>query len=307
VKKKIKNILESIRARLLNISKAENIDFDSLLLRYMQERFLYRLSISEYKNNFVLKGGLLLLSLDIPETRLTIDIDFLATRIKNKPDIIAAAFNEVSKIDVNDGVRFDGDSIRHEYIQEDADYVGLRFKMMAHLAQAKKRVQIDIGFGDIITPTPSSTTIDMPTILHDESPRLKAYSIESVISEKLEAMVKHSVFNSRIKDFYDVYIISKNRSIQGETLSKAIINTFKSRKAEIPEEVVAFTPQFYRDSDKNKQWTIFLSKAHVGDINVAFPEVIEHLKLFLNPVIHGIINKDKTKLTWDNKKAVWAK
>lgn len=305
MKKEIKNISASIRAKLFSISKSGNIDFDSLLLRYFQERFLFRLSLSEYKNNFVLKGGLLLLSWDIPETRLTIDIDFLATRIKNNPEIILTAFKKMAEMQMTDGVVFDSTSITHEYIQDDSDYSGLRFKILAHLGQAKKKIRIDIGFGDIITP--SSTTVDMPTILNDENPKLKAYSIESVISEKLEAMVKHSVLNSRMKDFYDIYIISKDRMIKGEILSQAIINTFKSRKSEITENIVAFSPQFYQDSIKHKQWSAFLNKAQLKDFNKTFPQVIEHIRYFLNPIIHGIVKRNVVNAVWDNEKASWKK
>jgi predicted nucleotidyltransferase component of viral defense system len=223
MRKEIKNRSASIKARLMNIARAEKIDFDSLLLRYFQERLLYRLSISNFSDCFVLKGGLLLICLKMPKCRPTKDIDFLAEQIKNDINEIENIFKRISEIQCDDGVKFISSSIVSERIKEDADYEGIRLKIDGTLGQVRKRLQVDIGFGDIIIP--EATSVEFPSLLED-LPKVKAYSVESIISEKFEAMIKLAMANSRMKDFYDVYFLSSSHNFRSNELKKAIETTF---------------------------------------------------------------------------------
>jgi predicted nucleotidyltransferase component of viral defense system len=199
MEKEVKNKTASIRAKLTNIARAEKIDFDFLLLRYFQERFLYRLAISEFSDRFILKGGLLLICLKMPRPRPTKDIDFLAKKIKNDPAELEYIFKIIANIPCEDGVKFFPSSVISERIKEDVDYEGIRIKIDATLGQARKKLQMDIGFGDVIIPR--AMQMEFPTLLEEKPPRIKVYSIESIISEKFEAMVKLAMVNSRIKDF----------------------------------------------------------------------------------------------------------
>jgi len=238
MKREVKNKTTSIRAKLMNIARTEKIDFDALLLRYFQERFLYRLSISKFSDHFVLKGGLLLICLRIPRSRPTKDIDFLAQKVKNDPAEIEYIFKNITNLHYDNGVKFDPLSIESERIKEDTNYEGIRLKIDATLGQARKRLQMDIAFGDVVIP--KVKLIEFPTLLEEESPKIKVYSIESIISEKFEAMVKLAMVNSRMKDFYDVYTLSINHNFQGNRLKKAIESTFKRRKTSIPEDPYDF-------------------------------------------------------------------
>ena len=208
---KIKNLSESIRAKLFNISKKEKIDFNLIILRYLQESFLYRLSISQYKNKFLLKGGLLLITIDIPKSRPTVDIDFLIRRLKNEPEIIKNIFIDILSIKVEDGVVFDIKSIMVKNIIEDSNYKGIRVIFNGHIGKIKKQLKIDLGFGDFVYP--KAREVEYPSIFGDKETNIKAYCIETIIAEKFEAMISLSLINSRMKDFYDIYTIIKTCDI----------------------------------------------------------------------------------------------
>ncbi len=196
MEREVKNKAASIRAKLMNVAKSEKIDFDALLLRYFQERFLCRLAISEFSDRFVLKGGLLLICLKMPRSRPTKDIYFLAEQVKNDPAELEYIFRTIVDLLCDDGVKFVPLSITSERIKEDTDYEGVRLKINATLSQARKRLQMDIGFGDVIIPKAKLT--EFPTLLEEKPPKVKVYSIESIISEKFEAMVKLAMANSRV-------------------------------------------------------------------------------------------------------------
>lgn len=194
----IKNIPASVSERLKNIAQKSGRAFDTLLLLYFQERFLYRLSISDYKDKFILKGGLFLFSQTQFKARPTKDVDFLARQIANELEILRESFVTICSIDVpSDGIMFQLDEMTTERIKEDADYEGVRIKVTALLGRMKKNLQFDIGFGDVVVPKPQ--LIDYPVLLDMAAPQVQAYSKESVISEKFEAMITLSVMNSRMK------------------------------------------------------------------------------------------------------------
>lgn len=304
MERKIRNKPASIRAKLMNIARAESVDFDTLLLRYFQERFLYRLSISEYSDRLILKGGLLLICLKMPRSRPTKDIDFLAKRVKNDPIELEYIFKKVIEITYDDGVRFDSSSITSELIKEDADYEGVRLKVDALLGQARKRLQMDIGFGDIIIP--KSKSMKFPTLLLGEkSPVLKVYSVESIISEKFEAMVKLAMINSRMKDFYDVYNLSLSHSFKDGILKKAIISTFQKRKTPLTANPLIFRPEFHKDKERQKQWIAFLRKSRLSDVDQEFGEIMKGITKFLKPIVVSIKERSGGNKIWDTTTGCW--
>lgn len=301
--REVKNKAASIRAKLMNIAIAEKIDFDFLLLRYFQEKFLYRLSISKYSDHFVLKGGLLLICLKMPRSRPTKDIDFLAEEIKNDPPELEHIFRIITKKSCNDGVKFITSSITSERIKEDADYEGIRIKIYATLGQARKKLQMDIGFGDVIIP--QAMQIEFPTLLEENPPRIRVYSIESIISEKFEAMVKLAMVNSRLKDFYDVYTLSISHNFQSNRLKKAIESTFNRRKTPIPDNPLVFRSEFHRDEERQKQWIAFLRKLRIQDVNQEFNEIMERITSLLKPIVYSVKNSTRENKTWDAVACHW--
>ena len=305
MREEVKNKAASVRAKLMNIARAENIDFDALLLRYFQERFLYRLSVSKFSDRFVLKGGLLLICFNMPRSRPTKDIDFLAEQVKNDPDDIEYIFRDIAKITCDDGIKFNSSSITTERIKEDADYEGIRLKIEATLGQARKRMQMDIGFGDIIIP--KARVIEFPTLLEEKPPKVRVYSIESIISEKFEAMVKLAMANSRMKDFYDVYSLSLNHRFQGKKLKKAVEATFQKRETPIPDNPLVFREEFYKNKERQKQWTAFLRKLQLHDINQEFNEIMKRIINFLEPVVISIRGRTRIDKSWDNTTGSWKK
>ena len=289
----------------MNIARAEGIDFDAVLLRYFQERFLYRLAISEFSDHLVLKGGLLLICLKMPVSRPTKDIDFLAEQVKNEPAEIERIFRNIAEISCDDGVRFIPSSITSERIKEDADYEGIRLKIDATLGQARKRLQMDIGFGDIIIPR--ANLIEFPTLLEEEPPKLKAYSIESIISEKFEAMVKLAMANSRMKDFYDVYSLSLKYNFQGSRLKKAIESTFQRRKTPLPDNPLVFRSEFHKDEGRQRQWVAFLRKSQLSDVNQEFNQILGRITAFLKPIVASIKSRTQMDKLWNPTAGCWKK
>jgi len=305
MKKEVKNKAASIRSKLMNIARAKDIDFDALLLRYFQERFLYRLSISKFSKNFVLKGGLLLIYLKMPIVRPTKDIDFLAEQVKNDLSDIKHIFRDIARVVCDDGIKFNHSSITTERIKEDADHEGIRLKIEATLGQAKKRLQMDIGFGDIIIP--KAKIIEFPTLLEEKPPIVKVYSIESIISEKFKAMVKLAMVNSRMKDFYDIYSLSLSHNFQSNRLKKAIESTFYIRKTPVPDNPLVFRVEFYENKERQKQWAAFLRKLRLHDINQEFSEIMKKIINFLEPVIISIGDRTRINKSWDPIKGYWKK
>lgn len=305
MEREVKNKAASVRAKLMNIARAEKIDFDFLLLRYFQERFLYRLAISEFSDRFILKGGLLLICLKMPRSRPTKDIDFLAKEIKNDPVELEYIFKSITAISCNDGVKFISSSLISEQIKENVDYEGIRIKIDATLGQARKKLQMDIGFGDVIIPR--AMRMEFPTLLEEKPPRIKVYSIESIISEKFEAMVKLAMVNSRMKDFYDIYTLSVSYNFQSDRLKKAIESTFYRRKTSIPDNPLIFRLKFHRDEEKQRQWSAFLRKSRLQDVNQDFNEIIERITSFLKPIVVSIKDKNKENKIWDAIAGCWKK
>jgi predicted nucleotidyltransferase component of viral defense system len=268
------DLAKSIRARLLNIAHDEKLTFQLVHFRYVHERLLYRLSISEYTGNFVLKGGVLLYSYSKEKTRPTKDIDFLGSNLPNELEFLKETFASICGINyLDDAVNFDPASITAEEITDQDEYHGTRLFVDAFLDTAKLRIQIDIGFGDIVIPAPVELTY--PAFLPDAKPPVvQAYSLETVIAEKFEAMIDLSVANSRMKDFYDVYHILTTQQIDQDILMQAIRKTFGNRETTYNEDHSLFTPEFVTDANRITQWKAFLRKNKL-DEGLEFSVVVQ--------------------------------
>jgi len=298
---KIKNLSASIRQRLLNLAQERNDDFGLVLTKYGLERMLFRLSKSKYRETFILKGALLFELWTKERYRATRDADFLA-KGDNSPERFIQIFQEISTIDVeDDGLRFDPKTVTAERIKEDADYEGVRVTFTAFLEKAHIPIQIDIGFGDTVRPGPVET--DYPTLLDLPSPRLLTYPRETVVSEKLEAMVKLGIANSRMKDFHDLHSLSKKFEFDGKPLVDAVRSTFGRRGTPLPDggTPLAFTPEFYEDENKVKQWKAFCNKNKPRVQEIDFKGLIDRLASFLTPVIRSAQNELALDSKWTTK------
>ena len=271
--RKITNIGASNFRKLLHQAQKNNLDFNTLLKRYLQERFLYRLSKSSYKDNFILKGGLLLITIDIPASRPTMDIDLLTHKLDEAK--VTEAFKEILAIEYPDGVTFDSASVQSEPITKDGAYQGTRLKFKAYFNGSHNDMSIDLGLGDyVINPR----EITFPTILHEDSPILTAYSLETIIAEKLEAMAKLLYANSRMKDFYDIYTILNTHTLSKETLAKAIKGTFEHRQTPLKDLSIIFSADFSNSANKQTQWTAFLTKNKITNAPAQFKDVIKGMQ-----------------------------
>ena len=300
--KEVKNITASVKARLLNYAKKEGIAFNRILVYYFQERFLYRVSLSKYKNKLILKGGALLLTLNINKGRPTQDIDFLARFEKLDPPTAEKIIREISAIHAEDGIIFYPDSVKCSNIREDGTINTLRVHFEATLGSAKGVMQIDISFKDVVIPDPIS--FQYPTLLDLPAPTLEAYCWETVIAEKFEAMIKLHTLNSRLKDFYDILFLAQRHDFDGKSLRKAIVGTFKKRNIVLETMPNVFAPSFMRDETKKVQWQAFLRKTQVT-ANQDFQKIISLIRDFLGPVATAIVENRDFEKQWDPKKFAW--
>lgn len=293
---KLKNIAASVRQRLLNKAKRTDRPFDELLQYYAMERFLYRLSRSEHRDKFVLKGALMFIAWKGLRSRATRDID-LAGKTKNSVENLVAIVKNVCEIEVEpDGMRFDSSTVAGERIKEDADYAGVRVRFIGRLEQARATMQIDVGFGDTITPEP--VAIDYPVILDMPAPRLNGYPRETVVAEKFQAMVYLGLLNTRMKDFFDLWLLAHQFDFQGALLGKALNETFVQRKTELALEPVVFTEAFWADQQKNVQWRAFLAKTRLAHAPRELKEAVMTARDFLSPVIEACLRSEDLKITW---------
>lgn len=218
------------------------------------ERFLYRLTQSSHADRFILKGALMLQAWRSPETRPTMDIDMLG-KTSNDVESICRQIADVLAVEVEDGLLFDPSTIRGEVIKENADYEGVRVRFVGTLDGARMPMQIDVGFGDVVHPEARIT--ELPALLDLPAPRLLCYSRESAIAEKLEAMIKLGELNSRMKDFHDIWLLSRQFQFEGAELAEAIRLTLENRGTELPEVITAFGEEFC--TEKAGQWRAFAS------------------------------------------------
>ncbi|MEW6355397.1 MAG: nucleotidyl transferase AbiEii/AbiGii toxin family protein [Planctomycetota bacterium] len=292
----VKNLAASIHQRLLNKAKQEGRLFNEVLRHYALERFLYRLSKSPYADKLALKGGLMFRVWKVPLSRPTKDIDMLG-RTDNSIDNILSMVRDVCTQEVEpDGLQFDPTTLEAERITEDADYNGVRVKWEGNLGNAQIDMRLDIGFSDVVTP--QASLVDYPTLLDLPAPRLYGYSMESVIAEKFEAMVKLGELNSRMKDFFDIWLLSRTCEFDGLVLAQAIRTTFNTRGTEIPADPVALTDSFAADQSKGTQWRSFLRTSNLGYVEHDFAKVVTSIAGFLKPLAVALASDQDFAGTW---------
>lgn len=286
-----KNLAASVRARLLSIAKAEQTDFNAVLVRYALERFLYRLGQSSYADRFVLKGAMLFnLWYDMPH-RPTRDVDLLGFGPSDLA-AITSAFNSILSVAADDGMVFDAASIRVQEIRKSAGYAGARVLLSAELARASCKVQVDIGFGDAVTPGPVDASY--PVLLPDmPAPQLRTYPVYTVVAEKLHAMVTLGMTNSRLKDYLDLSVLTEREALNPATLATAIAATFTRRGTAIPSGLpIGLSDEFANDASRQALWAVFLRKNAIAPMPLK--SVVTALSVLLLPALKYAALENKT-------------
>jgi predicted nucleotidyltransferase component of viral defense system len=295
MKKAVVNLPASVRQRLLNLASERKEDFGLVLSRYGLERFLYRLSTSPYRDLFVLKGALLLQVWTGETYRPTRDLDLLG---KGMPNLnYKKILSDVCSQDVeDDGLTFLSETIRVERIRDEEAYEGVRVLLEARLGTVRIPLRIDVGFGDAIIPAPEE--LEFPTLLRFPAPKLNAYPKESVVAEKFEAIVKLGMANSRMKDFYDLWVLAQRFQFESATLAAAIQATFARRKTVLPTSMpLALQAEFYKLPSKQTQWKAFLRKSALKTEST-MEETIRVIREFVMPVVQEISKEDREKKIW---------
>lgn len=274
---------DSVKARLKNFAVSSGRTFQEALVYYGLERTIYRISVSPYASHFVLKGGIFLYAIfDRNYERATTDVDLLARHISNSAKEMKIVFRDIFARDADDALVFDLDSITAEDITEFKEYHGLHISVTAYLDRTKIPVGIDIGFGDVIYP--DAVEMEFPVILDTEAPKVNAYSLESSIAEKLEAIVKNGFLNSRYKDFYDIYVLSTKYHFNYDELNNAVTETFTNRKTPITMDTAAFSNEFLSDSIHQTRWNSFLKKKKAM-LPVSMNDAMTRIKTFVMPLL----------------------
>ncbi len=297
--KEIANLPHSVHDRLSRIAKDSGNTFEQVFYLYALERFLYRLSKSNYVSVFVLKGALMFFGWNLPLRRLTKDIDFQGYTSNDVENLVLIMRQVCVQPVENDGMYYDPESVEGEIIQEESDYEGVRIKFIGFLGNAKLNLQIDISFADEITP--AITEFNYPTLLPKlgmDPFKLRGYPFETSIAEKFETMVDKGEINSRMKDFYDIWVMIQQFEIPGKTLAEAINNTFNARKTSIPVGLpVALTTNFA--GVKSPDWAIFYNKLLPPQIIPSdFQLIIDDLRTFLNPPMIAASKGEEYKSIW---------
>lgn len=276
------DLAASVRARLLNIAKAEQTDFNSVLVRYALERFLYRLGQSAHADHFVLKGAMLFNLWYAMPHRPTRDVDLLGFGPSDLHSI-AQAFREIVTVTAEDGIVFDAASVRVEEIRKNAGYAGARVIVSAELARARCKTQIDVGFGDAVTPGPVDAVY--PVLLADfTAPRLRTYPVYTVVAEKLHAMALLGMTNSRLKDYLDLSVLLEREVLDPATLATAIAATFTRRGTALPTALpIGLSDEFANDQSRQALWAVFLKKNALPAVPLT--SVVTRLRTTLQPVL----------------------
>jgi len=290
------NIAASVRQRLLNHARAEGRPFNEVLQYFALERFLYRLGRSPYRRQFVLKGALMFTVWRPPLLRPTRDIDLLG-HLDNAVERVVPAIQAICQEPApEDGLRFAAESAVGERIIESAKHEGVRVRFTAYLGTARVPMQIDVGFGDPLVPGPS--LVRLPSILGFPPPELQGYSRESAIAEKLQIMVYMGEINSRMKDFYDIWLLATHFDFDGPILARAIHETFRWRQTTLPPNPVAFSDTFTQDREKQVQWIAFIRRHRLKDTPATLHEAIQIIAAFLQPVIQALLEDQRFDQRW---------
>lgn len=291
------NFVASVRQRLFNRSRELKEDFNLTLVRYGIERLLYRLTQSPHHNRFVLKGATLFSIWTGESYRPTRDLDLLGYG-DNSAEGLSSLFASLCTLEVEpDALVFDPTTIQVTQIREAEEYPGQRIRLKAFLGKAEITLQIDVGFGDVITP--KADEITYPTMLSFPAPKLKAYPRETVIAEKLHAMIDLGMINNRIKDFYDIWVMSQKFTFQGQLLVQAIHSTFQQRHTEIIQlPPTALTPEFGQNIEKINLWRAFLGRNRLETVQVELVNVLNALEGFLLPPLKAAAHQAEFNQQW---------
>jgi predicted nucleotidyltransferase component of viral defense system len=279
------DIAASVRARLLNVAKAQGADFQQVLVRFALERILYRLTQSRHADRFLLKGALLFtLWYDMPH-RATRDADLLGFGASDL-ESVARVFREIADIGVDDGIVFDPASVLVEEIRKETGYGGVRVLIAGELAKARCKTQIDVGFGDAVTPGPVDSVY--PVLLDDlPAPRLRVYPVYTVVAEKLHAIALLGMTNSRMKDYFDLSVLLERETLDIDLLAQAIKATFTRRGTTVPAELpVGLTDEFARDASRQALWRAFSKKNEL--VSEPLATIVERLRAALEPVLSRV-------------------
>ena len=292
-----KNTAASVRDRLLALARERGEDFQLLLTRYGLERLLYRLSQSSYRDRFILKGAMLFLLWGDQPHRPTRDVDFLGFGDSSEAGL-QAIFRELCGIPVeDDGLTLIAESVQVETIRDETEYGGIRVRLFGDLAGARVPIQADIGFGDAVTP--EAKEAEYPTLLGNPAPHLRVYPRETVVAEKYQALVNLGMANSRMKDFYDLWVIAREFDFDGQTLCEAIHNTFLCRQTPLPEHTPSgLSPGFYEDSRKNTQWNGFVRKGMLVTAPPSLAGICLFLETFLVPPTQALTQDRDFRAKW---------
>ena len=292
----------SVKDRLKNQAVLSGRSMQEALIAYGLERTVYRLSISEYKERFTLKGGIFLYALfDGEFARVTRDIDLLAKNMSNSAEDMRSVFEHIFSIECDDALRYDLSSLKVINITEFKEYHGVNVSIMAYLDRTRIPVSIDIGFGDAIYP--DAVEMEFPVLLNMDPPEIYAYSIYSVISEKFEAIVSLGDANSRYKDFYDIYILADRYELDGNLLKEAVRETFEHRETGFG-DIFAFDNGFITSEIHQSRWKAFLKKKKAL-INAELEEVIMMMKTLLIPIVDSIESSTDYLMFWDPASHSW--
>jgi predicted nucleotidyltransferase component of viral defense system len=296
-KAKPTNIAASVHARLLNLARSGGRSFSDLWQLYAMERLLYRLSKSPHQSKFLLKGALLLRVWNPTTYRTTRDIDLLGTLSNEINDVVKVIRTVCEQPVEADGLEFDPASVKGETIVEDGDYHGVRVTLIGHLGNARASVQIDIGFGDAVTPAPNE--IMYPVLLDFPAPKLSAYPAETVIAEKFEVMLKRGAANSRVKDYHDIWWLAQAQPFDGATLADAVRATCARRGTPVIASPVALTSVLASDPAKIAQWRAFRNRTVPTNCPEDFTAVVAIVSGFIGPVAAAIAGGSLFTQTWE--------
>lgn len=280
-----KNVAASVRQRLLNRAHADGTEFQLVLTHFAIERLLFRLERSNYAGQFVLKGAMLFRVWEGPSARQTRDLDLLGF---GEPEAMASIFKEVvgTTVGPDDGLSFDPLSIQAEPIRDQAEYRGIRIRLQATLHSARIPLQVDVGFGDVVTP--AAAEAEYPSLLDLPAPRIRMYPRETVVAEKFQAIVQLGTANTRVKDYLDLYNLARRYEFDGATLGQAVRRTFERRATNLPSDPpLGLTATYFGNPDRGRQWTALLGRAGAPAQPVALAEAGELISALVLPTLQA--------------------
>lgn len=287
MKRPIRDLAASVRQRLANVAKAQNRPAAEVLQYYAMERFLYRLGASPYRDHFLLKGALMLVAWRAPAMRPTMDIDLLGHGRSRTSDLERIVRELCTNPPVPpDGLVFAADSVAGEEITVESEYIGVRVRFLATLGTARVRMQVDVGFGDAVVD--EDPAIELPTILDLPAPRLRGYSRETAIAEKLNAMFQHGRLNSRMKDYFDIGLLARHFAFDGYKLARAITATFERRETPLVADPIGLSDEFANEPGKQVQWAAFVRKIRATEAPASLGEQVAALREFLGPPLGAL-------------------